>query len=371
MHLRALSLALLSASCTAQKASAPIVNPDRSITFRISAPAAQQVELALDLYPKHTPMTKGPDGIWTVTTPPLDPEYYGYDIVIDGQTQLDPLNPDVRLNTAFLANQVLVPGTPPAPWELTAIPHGRVDHIRFTTRIGRHFPSNQSAYIVYTPPGYDPKRTPGYPVLYLLHGWSDIETAWIATGRADLIMDSLIATRQAVPMIVVMPLGYGDLGYKDGGMRTAIDPTAAQTNLTLFSSILLNEILPVVDRTYNTAPGAKNRAIIGLSMGGAESLSIGLNHPTLFSYIGGMSAAIQQERFDDFFPNLDANQARLSLLWVACGKEDSLLPANRRFVEWAQSKHLPITPVEIPGGHVWLPWRDNLLHFAQLLFQPK
>lgn len=351
------------------------IHADGSITFRYLAPAAKSVGVALDIYAKPLAMTQGKDGIWSVTTTPLAPEFYGYDLVVDGLTQLDPLNPDVRFNYQYLANQVMVPAHPAAPWELTEIPHGRLDHIRFTTHVAKNLPNRQSGYVVYTPPGYDERRIGGYPVLYLLHGWSDNETGWTEIGRAEYILDTLIHEHKAVPMVVVMPLGYGNLDFVTHDFSVWGDQAQIAENVQLFQQSLLTEVMPAVERDYHVSSRRENRAIIGLSMGGLESLTIGLNHTDTFAYVGGMSSALTTTRFDPLFPALATPEAvkktNLRLLWVACGTEDGLITANRAFVTWARAKGLDPVAVETPGLHVWEVWRDNLLHFAPLLFQPK
>ncbi|MDQ2926180.1 MAG: alpha/beta hydrolase-fold protein [Acidobacteriota bacterium] len=372
----AVLLAGATASCFAQTPTAPPlethqVNPDSTITFRYANRAAKQVVVAIDAPQKRLPMTLGEDGIWTVTTPKLAPEYYGYAFLVDGVTTLDPGNPDTRRNFVFLANNVLLPGQPPMPWELTAISHGRVDRHVYTTHVAKNFPANQSAYVVYTPPGYDAKRAGGYPVLYLLHGWSDEETAWTEIGRANLILDNLIAAKKAVPMIVVMTLGYGNLEFVKHGLGVWNEPQRGAENVALYEQALLTEVMPAVEREYDTAKGRENRAIIGLSMGGIESLYVGLDRTDLFAYIGGMSAAVQYVHFDRTMRKLDAKKADLRLLWVACGTGDDLIAPNRDFVQWAKGKGLPVTAVETPGAHVWPVWRDDLLQFAPLLFRSK
>jgi enterochelin esterase-like enzyme len=347
------------------------VNPDRSITFRYFDPGAHKVTASLDFYEGH-PITLSRDdaGEWSATTAPLPPEYYGYNFTVDGRTILDPLNTVVHFSYGFLADRILVPGSPPAPWELTAVPHGRVDHLRFTSHIVRHLADSQSAYAVYTPPGYDEHRKGGYPVLYLLHGWSQDETDWTAIGRADFILDNLIATHKAVPMIVVMPLGYGDMAFVQDGFGVWGNPTRVMANLDLFSQTLLTEVMPSVERAYNIAPGLENRAIAGLSMGGMESISIGLHHPDQFAWIGGMSSAVVGS-FIQTLPTAPALAAPLRLFWIACGTDDQLLQPNRDLIAWARTHGLHPTAVETPGAHVWLPWRDDLVHLAPLLFQPR
>ncbi len=346
-----------------------VVNPDSSITFRYTNAGAQHVLVGTDALSRPTALVRGDEGVWTFTTPPLAPEHYGYSFVVDGVEERDPLNPAVRPNLVGLYSDILVPATPAAPWELTAIPHGRVDHHAFTTHIARHLPQNQGSYVVYTPPGYDPRRKGGYPVLYLLHGWSDTEVGWTAVGQADLILDRMLADGKIVPMIVVMPLGYGDFEFVTSGHGVWDDPARVDGNVDLYSRTVLDEIMPAVDREYNTAQGRQNRAVAGLSMGGLESLTLGLQHPDVFAWVGGFSSAIHQEMFDSHFPDLDARKANLRLLWVACGTGDGLIKPNRDFISWARAKSLPITPIETEGQHTWLVWRDNLLHFAPLLFR--
>jgi len=162
------------------------VNADGSITFRLNDPSAKQVTVSTDALLQPLALTLGSDGVWTGTTPPLPPGHYGYTFVVDLVHMLDPLNRDVHPNFVDLYSDLLVPATPPAPWELTNIPHGEVSRHIFTTHIGLHYPDGQTAYVVYTPPGYDAKRKGGYPVLYLLHGYTDTEDGWTLTGKANL-----------------------------------------------------------------------------------------------------------------------------------------------------------------------------------------
>lgn len=377
-----LTALLLSFGAAAQGPPAPLafqshqVNPDDTLTFRYAAPTAKSVEIAIDAYLKPLPMTKDANGLWSLTTPVLPPEIYQYRFIEDGITKLDPLNADTTKNYVTLTNMVLLPAHTPAPWELTEIPHGRVDHYLYTTHVAKNLADNQEGYIVYTPPGYDEKHKGGYPVLYLLHGWSDTEDAWDADGHANLILDRLLAEQKIVPMIVVMPQGYGDLNFVQHGWGVWSDPAQISENLGLYSKMLLTEILPAVDHEYNVAPGRENRAIAGLSMGGLEGLTIGLNHANDFAYVGGMSSAIfgskeegNEPTFERDIPNLDAKKANLHLLWVGCGKTDGLIKANRDFVAWTKAKGFNTVAVETEGAHTWLTWRVNLVQFAPLLFR--
>ncbi len=263
------------------------VNADGSITFRLSYPSAKQVTVATDALLEPLALTLGSDGVWTGTTPPLPPEHYGYTFVVDGVHLLDPLNRDVHPNFVDLYSDVLVPGTPPAAWELTDIPHGEVSRHIFTTRIGLHYPENQTAYVVYTPPGYDARHRGGYPVLYLLHGYSDTEDGWTLSGKANLMLDRMLADGKIVPMIVVMPRGYGDFDVVNRRPGVMPNPAANENNAKLFVDTLVQEIIPQVEREYSVAKGRENRAVAGLSMGGQESVAAGLTHPDIFAWVAG------------------------------------------------------------------------------------
>jgi enterochelin esterase-like enzyme len=345
------------------------VNNDGTITFRFPAAGATKVTLSLDAIPKALPMVRDAQGVWSYTTSALPPEIYNYSFTVDERHTVDPFNTTIVPNLLSNGNNVTVPATPPAPWELTAIAHGSVDRHIYTTKLAKNLPASQESYVVYTPPGYDAKRKGGYPVLYLLHGWSDDETGWTAVGRANLILDNLIDSSKAVPMIVVMPLGYGDYDFVTHGFSVWDDDAKVTENVALFSQMLLTEIIPSVEREYDVATGRDNHAITGLSMGGLESLTIGLKHSDQFAWVGGMSSALFHEGFDEHLPNLDAKKANLRLLWVACGKTDRLITPNRNFIVWAKHKGFEVNAVETPGAHTWLTWRDNLVTLAPLLFR--
>jgi len=380
-----LLFALVSSLCAiAQQPAIPIqshqVNADGSITFRYMAPAATKVLVNSDAFLTSQAMTKSADGLWTFTTDPMPPQYYSYSFTEDGVTKLDPFNPITVQNSDslpavyYLGSKVLVPATPPSPWDPTDVPHGSVDHHFYTTHVVKGLTRNQSGYVVYTPPSYDAKRKGGYPVLYLLHGWSDVETGWTVDGHANFILDSLIAAGKAAPMIVVMPLGYGDEDFARHPITIWGNKGLVDANLAGFTQAFETEVMPTVEREYNIAKGRENHAIAGLSMGGLEALTVGLNHTDQFAWIAGMSSALVAGTPDERIPNMTpevAKKADLRLLWVACGVSDGLIAPNRAFVAWAKSKELPVTAVETPGRHTFVVWRDNLVQLAPLLFQPK
>ena len=371
--LRALGLAAALLACAAARAQQPDidshqVNPDGSVTFRYYGPAARRVALTLDYDHHELAMAKGADGVWTLTTGPLRPELHMYAFAVDGTGIMDPLNPAVDTGIVFRTNTVWVHGAP-QPWDLADVPHGVVHHHVYRSAAIAGLPDGAEDYYVYTPPGYDAAGTSRYPVLYLLHGWSAVADAWMSGGQANRILDNLIAQGRAVPMIVVMPLGYGDWSFVAGGLAQLKGESGLSNNLERFSTALLKEIIPQVESAYRVSTTREDRAIAGLSMGGGQSAVIGLRHPHMFGWIGSFSGALLYRDFSVPLPSVGDGPAP-RLLWVACGTGDDLIGDNRRFVEWARSKGLHPVAVETPGIHNWPVWRDNLVQFAQLLFRP-
>jgi enterochelin esterase-like enzyme len=367
--LRALLLAALPAAALAQQPAlnSHEVNPDGTLTLRYYAPSAQKVDVRLDYNLNGLPMSKGADGVWTLTTGPLQPALHTYTLVSDGTPVLDPYNSSVEPSYGYLDDEVTVPGAPQL-WDPADVPHGVVHHHIYKSAVLKGLPGNDEDYYVYTPPGYDAAAGKPYPVLYLLHGWAGLAGSWTHSGQANLIMDNLIARQTALPMVLVMPLGYGDLAFATSGFGVWSDKEAVGNNLALFGKALLSEIIPQVEGGYRVSARREDRAIAGLSMGGGESLTIGLNHPETFAWVGGFSSAVDTSQADGVFPGLDAKRSP-SLLWISCGTSDGLIKPNRDFVAWLRSKALNPVAVETPGIHNWPVWRDNLIHFAPLLFR--
>lgn len=313
-------------------------------------------------------MSKNEQGVWTFTTPPLEPDIYTYAFTVDGVRLTDPNNALLKYSLLNNESMVEVDGTNVMPWQVQDVPHGILH---------RHFyPSavcgDERDFIVYTPPGYHPALHKYYPVLYLLHGYSDDATAWTGAGRANVILDNLIACGQAKPMIVVMPLGYGTMDIIKGGWEHVHDPELARRNLEKFSESLLTEVMPQVEQAYRIKSGSQYHAIAGLSMGGAESLFVGLNHPAKFAWIGAFSSGgMEATNLPVRYPKLDASVNRkLRLLWISCGVNDDRVSDNRQFHDWLSAKDIRSIWVETPGGHNYRVWRRNLIQFLPLLFQP-
>lgn len=367
--LRAATLTFFASVLMAQPPSAPKpiispeVHPDKSVTFRFRAPNAKEVILSRE--GTRTPMEKDEQGVWSLTTPPLEPDYYGYAFITDGVALLDPANPLMKPNLLNTQSMVYVPGSG-LTWDVTNVPHGTVNHHFYHSPII----GDDRDYYVYTPPGYDPAARTAYPVLYLLHGFSDDASGWTAVGRAHMILDNLIAQGKAKPMLVVMTLGYGapEIVSRAGGALR--DPSIRSRNYDRFRDALFSEVIPQVEKSYRASKDRKNRAIAGLSMGGAESLYVGLNAIDRFAWVGAFSSGGLGEDYEKTFSKLDAKSAsQLQLLWIACGTEDRLIEANRKMKDWLKSKDVKFTPVETPGAHTWMVWRRNLSEFAPLLFR--
>lgn len=343
----------------------PEVSSDGRVTFRLRAPNA--TEVLVSVFGKRLPMQKDEQGMWTVTTDPAKPDIYTYSFSVDGATFTDPNNPLSK--TAYRnAGQSLfhVPG--PVVWEPGDGPRGAVTrHFYKSAIVG-----DSRDFYVYTPPNYDPNRKEPYPVLYLLHGLSDSAATWIDTGAANVILDNLIAQGKAKPMLMVNPLGYGTPDMLTGGPNSTM---GGENMLPNFANALLNEVMPQVEKAYRVTKDRNQRAIAGLSMGGAEALYTGLHHMDRFAWIGSFSGAFVMwpGDFAKNFPALDAKaNTQLRLLWIACGSDDRLNEVNRQFKDWLKSKDIQFTNVETPGfGHVWPLWRQNLAELALLLFQAK
>jgi enterochelin esterase family protein len=361
-------LLLLSISAYAQTPPAtpppaPIVSPevhsDNTVTFRLRAPHAAAVNLSLE-GTKAAPMEKDDAGVWTYTTGMLEPDIYGYSFNVDGVGIMDPNNSLMKPNLLNNSSAVHLSG-PGLPWEVRGIPHGEVHHHFYKSDLV----GDNRDYYVYTPPGYGVGNTK-YPVLYLLHGYSDDASGWSAVGHANIILDNLIAENKAKPMIIVMPLGYGAPEVLN---RSGIKPDTFRLNTTRFTDTLLTEIIPQVEKEYRVDRRREMRAIAGLSMGGAESLYTGLNNLDKFAYIGSFSAGGLGEDYDTIFPKLDQSaNKQLKLLWIACGTEDRLIATNRKFRDMLSAKYIRFTPIETPGQHTWMVWRRNLAALAPLLF---
>jgi enterochelin esterase family protein len=351
------------------------VHSDRTVLFRLAARDATSVKLDGDFLQAPPAvagapppsaardMTKGDDGVWAITVGPLHPAVYSYVFIVNGVRNLDPANPMVKLGDRASESLFEVPGDQPALYDIQPVPHGTV-HINWYHSAALGVP--RSIY-VYTPPGYEEGKSK-LPVLYLLHGSGDTEAGWVDIGRANLILDNLVAAGRAKPMIVVMPFGHplADVMLVQSAGR---GPANADD---LFAKDLLQDVMPLAEKLYRISAKADDRALAGLSMGGGQALRIGLSHLDTFHYIGAFSAAARgnpEEAFKDFFADPAAANQKLKLFYIACGKTDGLFAGSQALsdaLEKHQIKH-KFAPSE--EGHVWRNWQDYLADFAPQLFR--
>src|SRR5205814_1573008 len=251
----------------------PEVHADRTVTFRLRVPKASEVSVSGEWPGGAKTMTRGEDDVWSGTVGPLEPDVYGYTFSVDGFRTLDPVNPGVKPMRSPTTSILEVPGNPPRLWEFQDVPHATVRwHTYQSKALGR-----LRHLRVYAPPGYD-RNSRRYPVLYLLHGSGDNDATWTAFGRAHWILDNLIAAGKAKPMIVVMTDGHAYSPQFTGMPSTNM----ISRNITDFERDLLDDVLPLVEANYRVRNYAAGRGIAGRSMGGGQSLRIGLNHLALF-----------------------------------------------------------------------------------------
>ena len=344
----------------------PEVHTDGRVTFRLRAPNVKLVELGLEGAKEPVAMQKDSEGVWSITTEPMTPDFYGYEFVADGVHVIDPSNPLLKPNLLNTENEVHVPGPSSLTWEINDVPHGEIHHHFYKSGVV----GDQRDFYVYTPPNYNARGKQTYPVLYLLHGYSDDASGWTAVGRAHVILDNLIAEGKAKPMIMVMPLGYGAPAMLTLGFGAFRHTEIRDENFNKFREALLTEVIPRVEAAYLVNKDRNSRAIAGLSMGGAESLLTGLNSLDKFAWIGAFSSGGIPEEFDKDFPALDSRATQqIRLLWIACGTDDRLIDLNRNLRKWLASKGIAHTDIETPGAHTWMVWRRNLSAFAPLLFR--
>jgi enterochelin esterase-like enzyme len=340
----------------------PEVQPDGKVTFRLRAPKASEVTVAIG--GKAQAMTKDASGLWTLTIGPLTPEIYTYTFSVDGVRMLDTANTMLKNGRALDASVVEVPGNPPRFDQLQNVPHGTVQIRKYTST-----PLNRARKMfVYLPPQYDSEPGRKFPVLYLRHGSGDNEANWVEDGRADLILDNLLAQRKAVPMLIVMTNGDTDGTWLGGSSAEAIDALARE---------LFTDIMPMVEKNYRVLPGRENRAITGLSMGGGQAFTIGLKNMDKFAWVGQFSSGLVSDAGFDLEKHLpgflkDASvNKKLRLLFLSCGSEDPRYAGQLNLGDLLKKHNIRYHWFSTPGAHEWKVWRHSLAEFAKLAFQPK
>ena len=348
----------------------PEVHPDKTVTLRFRAPDATQVQVVGEINQGKGPsaMTRDVDGVWTTTLGPLPPEIWSYNFQVQGVDVTDPSNPAIKPVPPgqSMSSFVEVPDDHPSFYDARPVPHGEVRMILYESKVM----GVQRWLWVYTPPDYDTSQKT-YPVLYLLHGNGEAQNGWVMNGRANIILDNLIADNKAQPMVVVMPQGHA---LQAPGVAPLVRiPGETEMYSPKFSPDLIEDIIPLIEKKFRVRQSPDDRAIAGLSMGGGQALNIGLHHPELFHYILGFSAAVGKPFLDTTemlrdSPNPTILNKEIRLLWFSCGHQDFVLQGNRDFAQLLDDKGINHTYKETEGAHVWSVWRHNLNDAVPLLF---
>lgn len=354
--------AVVHAQSETNRITSPEIRSDGKVTFRLYAPKASEATFFGDWMAPNTkePMTRDANGVWSVTVGPVSPGIYIYSFTVDGLTIADPINPQIKLRARSSASLLEVPGKAPELWEARDVPHGTIEIVPH--RASKISGETRQAW-VYKPPGYD-RSSKKYPILYLLHGSNDTPAGWTMVGRAHFIMDNLLAEKKAREMIIVMPFGHA----------VPFDaPRDEQTkNTRVFGDYLLNDLMPLIEQRYRVARGQKNRAIVGLSMGGGQAFQIGLTNLDKFSAVGMFSAGGisrgNEERVATLLKDPDEINRKLNLFWIGCGKDDGAFAASQALAVRLKSSGIDHTFRALEGRHTYSVWRECFSEVAPLLF---
>jgi enterochelin esterase family protein len=348
----------------------PRVLPDHSVAFQFKTPTAQSVDV--DITGKKFPMTRGSDGLWSVTTPPLVEGFHYYALDADGVRMNDP-GSHTYFGMGMDASGIDIPEDGVSYYLAKDVPHGdvriRTYHSKITGQWRRCF--------VYTPPDYDSNASARYPVLYLQHGSGEDETGWIFQGHANLILDNLIAEKKAVPMIIVMDNGYASRPAGPFGPPSA----APGEGFGAFEDVMTKEVIPMIDSTFRTIPDRDHRAMAGLSMGANQALHLATDHLDTFAYMAGFSGTMNglsgdpldpATAFNGIFKDGAAFNGKVKLVWLGMGTEEpdffhKSIGAFRTMLDHVGVKYVYFSS---PGtAHEWLTWRRDLNDFAPRLFR--
>ena len=332
--------------------SSPEVNPDNTVTFRYYSRTAQKVSVSGELLTAPQPLTKDTSGVWSVTVGPIKPDIYPYSFWVDSVLSADPNNTYIFANERFKRSIVDIPGEKPLIHSLQNVPHGKISYCYYksgTLEITRQL-------LVYTPPGFDAKGKIKYPVLYLIHGGSDTEETWTRVGRANLIADNLIAQGKAKPMIIVMP--YGNVRPKP---------------MPDFTKDMINDIIPFIEANYPVLTDSRSRAVAGFSVGGGQTLNIGLTNTDKFGYICSYAPFTGTEEFQKNFtnwsPDADKINNQLKLFTISVGTEDFLYESVKKNIAMFEEKKIKVKPFIVSGGHTWMNCKLFLATTLQEIFK--
>lgn len=347
------------ASTNIRSAKYPQVLPDRRVIFKVNAPEAQKIQIDLG---KKYDLIKGTDGVWTVTTEPINEGFNYYSLIIDGVAVADPSS-ETFYGMGRMASGIEIPIAGEPFYNEREVPQGEVRMKRYYSDVTKSW---RKLY-VYTPPSYDLEASSKFPVLYLLHGGGEDERGWSAQGKADLILNNLIADKKAKPMVVVM---------LDGNLSTGI-AGFTDRSLAMFENELIKAVIPFVEKTYRVSDKATDRALAGLSMGGMRTLHAGIKHSNLFSGLGVFSSGwwsnrpeLSKPHYDFIQENIATINKNVKNLWISMGaKEDIAYENCKIMLKKFDDMGLKYTYQEYPGGHTWPVWRRSLHQFAQTLFK--
>lgn len=367
-----------------ETAPTPDVLPDHRITFRTTAPKANEVALQMgEGRAGSHPMTKGANGVWAVTIGPVEPEIYTYFFLIDGVRTIDMANPNVNVGAAVQGSVVEVMGNPPRFDQLQDVPHGSIDIHTYVSRVSK----TQRGLYVYVPPDYYDQPTKRFPVLYLWHGGGGAEQQWSRNGRAGVILDNLIAQKKAVPMLIVMPNNWpgapapGAVADASPVNPGAIHGGDIEANYPLLEREVIEEIIPFVAKHYRTVENRESRAMAGLSGGAGTTMTAGFGRLDTFAWIAEFAGGIfggnssNPQRFDvekvvpGFYKDPAASNKKLKLFYMSCGTEDPRLPFQKEALKEFQDHKINVTFATFPGGHEWTVWRHSLADVATRLFK--
>jgi len=346
---------LASIVANAQRAptlNSPEVNTDHSITFRFYSRTAQKVTLRGEFLKGPVSMAKDTSGIWSITVPPVKPDIYPYSFMVDSVELADPNNSYIFANERFKRSIVDIPGDEPLIHSLQNVPHGKISYQYYkSTTLG-----TTRQLLVYTPPGFNANAKKKYPVLYLIHGGSDTEETWTKVGHANLIADNLIAKGLAVPMIIVMPYA---------NVRPNPMPD--------FTKDVVKDIIPFIESNYPVLTDSKDRAVAGFSVGGGQTLNIGLTNTDKFAYICSYAPYTAteefQKNFTDWKPDAAAMNKQLKLFTISVGTEDFLYESVQKNLAMFAEKKIHVKPYIVSGGHTWMNCKQYLATTLQEIFK--
>ena len=333
----------------------PVIESNGEVTFRLRADSADAVEVRGQWAEGRSPMSKGEDDIWQVTVGPVPPGVWEYSFSVDEMSMIDPGNSAIKPMRSPRSSILHIPGEPSLLHDFQDVPHGVVHlHTYRSQSLGR-----LRELAVYTPPSYEQLRDRRFPTLYLQHGSGDNHATWTVHGKAHWIADNLIAQRSAKPMVIVMMDGHASPPGAERGVNTEY-----------FEKDLLGDVIPFVEARYRVQSNSANRGIVGLSMGGGQSLSVGLKHTDTFAWVGAFSSAIPRgDALSSTLTDPETTNGRLSLLWIGCGKEDRLLGRNETFIGQLRQEGIDHEWHLTEGDHSWPVWRTYLAEFIPKLFQ--